>query len=170
LGLLLENEAVKVEYINPFIESVQDLFTTMLRCRAQRTNIGITKRGGEARDIRDIMALIGLSGPIRGTVALVFPVSTALAMVSRLVGSDQHVVDETVLDAVAEMVNMVAGGAKTKLKKADGVPIDLGLPTVVRGQSYMVAYSSHSVWLDVPFSSELGAFNLRVNFELAPGR
>ena len=74
--------------------------------------------------------------------------------------------DEGVLDAVGEMVNIVAGGAKAKLPHLeDRAPIDLGLPTVVRGHSYMVAYPSNSVWLDVPFSSELGSFNLRVNFE-----
>jgi len=67
---------------------------------------------------------------------------------------------------MGEMVNIVAGGAKVKLHKGEHTPIDLGLPTVVRGHSYMVAYPSHSIWLDVPFTSELGPFNLRVNFEI----
>ena len=156
---------MKAEYINPFIESVHELFSTMLGCKAQRGALGINKRGGESRDIRDIMALIGLSGPMRGTVALVFPINTALRMVSRLLSKEHRVVDETVLDAVGEMVNIVAGQAKAKLHRNEGTPIDLGLPTVVRGQSYMVAYPSHSNWLDVPFASELGGFNLRVNFE-----
>jgi len=156
---------MKVEYINPFIEAVHDLFNMMLGCKASRGALGLTKKGGESRDIRDIMALIGFSGPARGTVALVFPITTALAMVSKLVGKEEKVVDETVLDAVGEMVNIVAGGAKAKLHKGEGTPIDLGLPTVVRGHSYMVAYPSHSVWLDVPFTSDLGPFNLRVNFE-----
>jgi chemotaxis protein CheX len=156
---------MRVEYINPFMESVHELFTMMLGCQAKRGQLGLTKKGGESRDIRDIMALIGFSGPARGTVALVFPIATALAMVSKLVGKEERVVDETVLDAVGEIVNIVAGGAKAKLHKGDGPPIDLGLPTVVRGQSYMVAYPSHSVWLEISFTSDLGPFQLRVNFE-----
>jgi chemotaxis protein CheX len=161
---------MKVEYINPFIEGVNDLFSMMLGCTATRGPLGLTKKGGESRDIRDIMALIGFSGPARGTVALVFPIATALAMVGKLLGEEAHVVDETVLDAVGEIVNIVAGGAKAKLSKGDHPPIDLGLPTVVRGHGYMVAYAAHSVWLDVPFTSELGPFNLRVNFEIVSPR
>ncbi len=68
---------MKVENINPFIESVYDLFNTMLNVKAQRKEIGIAK---SSTNPRDIMALIGISGRVRGMVALAFPVSTALAM------------------------------------------------------------------------------------------
>ena len=73
--------------------------------------------------------------------------------------------DATVSDAVAEMVNIVAGRAKSKFQTLSGDPINLSLPTVVRGNSYKVDYPSKSVWLDVPFESELGPFNLRVTFD-----
>jgi chemotaxis protein CheX len=75
-------------------------------------------------------------------------------------------VDDTVSDAIAEMVNIVAGGAKSKLSGDDRPPIDLSLPTVVRGNSYNVDYPSGSIWLEVPFNSELGSFTLRVTFEM----
>ncbi len=74
--------------------------------------------------------------------------------------------DDTVSDAIAEMVNIVAGGAKAKLNLGGGAPLDLSLPTVVRGNSYNVDYPSGSVWLEVPFDSDLGSFRLRVTFEL----
>lgn len=153
---------MKVEYINPFIESTYDLFTTMLNAQAKRGDVGLA---GEANP-RDIMALIGLSGKARGMVALSFPVDTALNMVNRLLGTEIRLVDDTVSDAIAEMVNIVAGGAKAKLNIGGGAPLDLSLPTVVRGNSYNVDYPSGSVWLEVPFESDLGAFRLRVTFEL----
>ena len=154
---------MKVEYINPFIESVYDLFTTMLSSKAQRGDVGLAKTDANPRDI---MALIGLSGMARGMVALAFPVETALNMVNSLLGTEIRVVDDTVSDAIAEMVNIVAGGAKAKLNTGDGPPIDLSLPTVVRGNSYNVDYPSGSVWLEVPFNSDLGPFTLRVTFEM----
>ncbi len=154
---------MKVEYINPFIESTYDLFTTMLGAKAERGDVGLA--GNEANP-RDIMGLIGLSGPARGMVALAFPVKTALNMVNRLLGSEITVVDDTVSDAIAEMVNIVAGGAKAKLNIGEGAPIDLSLPTVVRGNSYNVDYPTGSVWLEVPFDSDLGTFTLRVTFEI----
>ena len=155
--------AMKVEYINPFIESVRDLFSTMLNAQAKRGNVGVSHGGSNPRDI---MALIGLSGPARGIVALSFPTSTALAIVNRLLGSDTRVVDDTVSDAIAEIVNIVAGGAKAKFRIGDGSPIDLSLPTVVRGNSYAVDYPSGSVWLEVPFESDLGPFSMRVTFQI----
>ena len=154
---------MKVEYINPFIESTYDLFSTMLGCKAIRGDVGVATPEANPRDI---MALIGLSGMARGMVALAFPVNTALNMVNRLLSTELRTVDDTVSDAIAEMVNIVAGGAKSKLSGDDRPPIDLSLPTVVRGNNYNVDYPSGSVWLEVPFNSDLGSFSLRVTFEM----
>ncbi|MDX9974045.1 MAG: chemotaxis protein CheX [FCB group bacterium] len=155
---------MKVEYINPFIESVFELFSTMLGAQAMRGEVGVAR--GPNCNPREIMGLIGLSGNVRGTVALSFPTGTALAMVSRLLGMETHVIDETVSDAVAELVNIVAGSAKAKMNTSDGPPTDLSLPTVVRGNSYSVDYPSKAMWLEVPFTSDLGPFSLRVTFEV----
>lgn len=155
---------MKVEYINPFIESVYDLFSTMLGCRAQRGSVALATPGGASREIT---ALIGLSGRARGTIALSFPEPTALAMVGRLLGMEMETVDETISDALGEMVNIVAGGAKAKFTTENGeTPIDLSLPNVVWGNNYHVDYPSQTTWLEVPFSSELGSFNMRVTFEM----
>lgn len=157
--------AMKVEHINPFIEAVYDLFQTMLEGKVSRGEIGVC---AGSRNPRDIMAIIGMSGPTRGTVALSFPTSTALAMVSKLLGTNVTIIDETVSDGIAELVNIVAGSAKAKLVKEDETPMDLSLPTVVRGNNYSVDYPSQAVWLEVPFTSSLGAFSLRVTFEQNP--
>lgn len=153
---------MKVEYINPFIESVFELFTTMLDSEIERGKIGVTTADANPRDI---MALIGLSGPARGTVALSFPTDTALKMVGRILGAEVRIVDDTVSDGVAEIVNIVAGSAKAKLTQGGGAPIDLSLPTVVKGHNYEIDYPSQSVWLEVPFKTGLGPFSLRVTFE-----
>jgi len=155
---------MKVEYINPFIEGVYDLFSTMLDCQAKRGSIGLAKQGIGSHEIT---ALIGLSGPARGTVALLFPEETAMAMVGRLLGMELTDADETLSDALGEMVNIVAGGAKAKFcDHNNGTPIDLSLPNVVKGLNYTVEYPSQTTWLNVPFSSELGSFSLRVTFQM----
>lgn len=154
---------MKANYINPFIESVHDLFTTMLGCEVRRGEISLASsltKGSE------VIALIGLSGTARGTVALAFPGRTALHMVNRLLGIETIGVNDEVLDAVSELVNIVAGGAKAKLNHETGSPIDLSLPTVVQGKEYTIESPSYAKWLDVPFTSELGPFTLRVIFEI----
>ena len=153
---------MKAGHINLFIESVQNLFLSMLRCQANPGEVGIADGVGNPGDIT---ALIGLSGPVRGNVALTFPVKTVLAIVNRMLGSKARVVDDIVADGVAELVNMVAGGAKKKLSSADGPPVDLGLPTVLSGNGYVVQHPSRSRWFEVPFTSDLGSFTLQVTFE-----
>lgn len=37
---------MKVEYINPFIDGVRELFTTMLGCESQRGEVGLAMHGG----------------------------------------------------------------------------------------------------------------------------
>ncbi|HDS29408.1 MAG TPA: hypothetical protein ENN67_00040 [Firmicutes bacterium] len=153
---------MKVEHINPFIESVSDLFTTMLGAEVSRGEIGVLK---EIPPNRDIVALVELNGSTRGIVAISFPVGTALAMVGRMQGSEVRFVDETVRDSVIELVNLITSGAKSKLS-GDGKGFNFGNPSIVRGNSYSVDPHTHSTWLDVPFTSELGDFCIRMTFEL----
>ena len=156
---------MQAQHINPFIEAVYELFQTMLQGKVERGPIGVI--AGDTRP-NDIMAIIGISGPTRGTVSLGFPEPTALAIVGRILNLPVDQVDDSVADGVAEVVNIVAGSAKAKLNAGNSTPLDLSLPTVVRGDNYNVQYPSKSVWLEVPFTSDLGDFNLRVTFETTP--
>mgnify|MGYP006293010547 CR=1 FL=1 len=150
-----------VAYINPFIEGIDLLFSNMLDTKAQRGKLSLASctNGGT-----DVTAIIGMSGPARGTVALGFPVSTALAMASRLLDEDIKTMNPDVTDAMAEMVNIVAGSAKSKLSKGDQ-PIDLGLPSIVRGADLELEQPRGSRWIEVPFTTEFGKFYMRVAFE-----
>jgi chemotaxis protein CheX len=157
---------MQLEHINPFIESVGELFTTMLASKAQRGAPSLHRGDGVPGDV---VALIGLSGPPRGTVALSFPMTTSLAIVARLLGMKVTAYDDTVSDAMAELVNIVAGSAKSKMNIDGRAPMDLSLPTVVRGNDYTVDYPKSTMWLEVPFSSDFGPFSLRVTFEAERG-
>ena len=155
---------MNVKYINPFIESVYEVFSTMLNCEVHRGDVTLSRQGGHPQHL---VALIGLSGPARGMVALSLPVATSLAVMGRLLGEEPAEVNEEVADALAEVANVITGNAKARLSGDSERPINLGLPTVVTGSDYKVVYPSDSVWLDVPFNSELGQFSLRVTFEFA---
>jgi chemotaxis protein CheX len=158
---------MKTEWINPFVESVYSLCATMLSCGVERGQLG--RADGQTAAGGDITALIGLSGMARGMVALSFPSGTARAMVGRLLSIGEEEIDESVNDGVAELVNIVAGSAKAKFSNGGGSDIiSLGLPTVIRGGSQIIGCPSQCTWLDVPFSSDLGPFSLRITFELEP--
>ena len=154
---------MKLKYIKPFVESVQDLFDMMLGCKVQSGSLGLRKAEVATHEIT---SLIGLSGVARGSVAMSFPQDTAIKLANKLLSADLNEVNRTVTDAVAEAANIVAGSAKAKFYNGVGPPIDLSLPNVVIGKNYVVSYPSMSTWLEVPFTSELGKFSMRVTFEM----
>jgi len=153
---------MKAELINPFIESVQEIFSTMLGANVQRGKISVSR---DNKGPGELLAIIGIVGESSGMVAVSFPTATALGVVGRIAGMEFDTVDETIVDGVAEIVNMIAGGAKAKLNTNGGKPMDLGLPSVVTGKDFQVDYPKKSIWLEVPFESELGSFLMRVTFE-----
>jgi chemotaxis protein CheX len=150
---------VNVNYINPFIEAVDSVFNTMLSVRPKRNGVKVSN---EQSDTPSLTSLVGLSGQVSGVVALRFPPETALSLAGRMLGTELPKVNEEVVDAISELVNMVAGSAKAKFDHDP--PLELGLPTVVEGAGYKLKYPSKSVWLEVAFTSDAGAFSMEVTY------
>jgi chemotaxis protein CheX len=148
-----------VRYINPFLQAVYAVFETMLQTSPTRRTLALAE--GKVRS-KGPVALIGMSGPAQGVVALYFPEKTVLNLVNRWLGMELTEVDATVTDAMAELVNMIAGHAKKSLSAEMPVPIDLGLPTVIRGNDFDVGYPGAAPWIEMTFDSEMGPFVLRV--------
>lgn len=153
---------MNAQFINPFVEGVDGVFQTMLSVKPTRCKVRVG--GGNGDGYRDCLtSLVGISGQVQGVVVLRFPPATALEMAKRMLGTELAEVNEEVIDAISEIVNMVAGSAKAKLNYDP--PLDLGLPTVVQGNNYKVRYPTGATWLEVPFESEAGNFTLGVTFE-----
>jgi chemotaxis protein CheX len=150
---------VDVSFVNPFIEAVDTVFDTMLKVQPRRNGVKVSNDGNAGPTVT---SLIGLSGQISGVVALRFPPETATALAGRMLSAEFTDVNDEVTDAVSELVNMVAGSAKAKFNHEP--PLELGLPTVVEGTGYKLKYPSKSVWLEVAFTTEVGAFSMEVTY------
>lgn len=59
-------------------------------------------------------------------------------------------VNEEVLDAVAELTNMVIGNVKTDLEQHTG-PLGLSIPTVVFGRNFKTKSAATSDWMVLRF-------------------
>jgi chemotaxis protein CheX len=75
-------------------------------------------------------------------------------------------VNEDVLDAVAEVSNMIIGNVKTFLEDRLG-SMALSIPTVVFGRNYQTRSAHVLQWTVVPFRS--GGEIMEVRFCLMPG-
>lgn len=147
-----------VTAINPFVESLNAVFSMMLQLEPTR----LRARAGRANGERSLTSLIGISGRLCGVVAMRFPPLTAKNLAERMLSVPVADDGEEIVDAIAEIVNMVAGAAKAKF--GFDPPLALGLPTVVDGAGYQMRHPERSVWLEVPYESDAGSFSLELAF------
>ena len=146
-----------VRYINPFVSAVQHVFKTML-------DLGIfvskaTIRGKD-QPASAVSAVIGLSGPVTGTVALCFSKQVAVRVASAFTGKSLSIYEpDELADALGELANMVAGQAKVKLPPSG---ITVSLPYVIVGGQHRVVERPLSPILLLPCDSALGRFSVEV--------
>jgi chemotaxis protein CheX len=79
--------------------------------------------------------------------------------------SEYTKVDDDVLDAIAEVTNMIIGNVKTTLEETHG-SLSLGVPTVIYGRNYQARTSSVPAWTVVPF--RCGEETMEIRFTLMP--
>ncbi|MDH3259189.1 MAG: chemotaxis protein CheX [Deltaproteobacteria bacterium] len=153
---------MKVEFINPFLESILNVLNTMAMFKATPGKPAI-KKNQIAKG--DVTGLIGMAGEqARGTLAITFPEGVILEITKRMLGEELTGVDDTVTDMVGEITNMVTGGAKRILSE-QGYRFDMAIPSVVAGKDHSIQHKSKSPVIIVPFSTECGDFFIEICFE-----
>ena len=149
---------MQVEFINPFIESLANTFEVMLSCKTER--IGLAVKDGEDAP-HPVNGVIGLSGRIAGSVVLSLSEAVAVKAASTMLMTELTEVDEDVRDAVGELVNMVAGGAKAKLAQYD---LCVGLPNVITGQDLQISFPLNTKPITISFNCAWGPLAVEIGF------
>jgi chemotaxis protein CheX len=132
-------------------QCTEQVFSTMLGVEIGSGESSIEATTPEAND--GVVALIGVAGPWTGTGSLSCSPHMACRVCSQMLMSESPSVDEEVLDAVAELTNMIVGGVKTELELQLG-PLGISIPTVVFGKNFKTKSATHSEWVVVRFSWE----------------
>ena len=153
-----------VRLVNPFILAVKNVFSTMVGTEVLISKPHITM--GERPRV-DVSAIIGFSGDAVGSVALNFPIKTAVNAASKFAGIDITPQHPDFADALGELANMVAGQAKSKI---EGVSASISLPRVVVGADIQVLESKKTPILTLPCDSPLGRFNIEATMVLTGGK
>ena len=151
---------MKAEYINPFMNALANTFQTMLDCETHRGELELK---GHSTPLFDVSGIIGLSGNCVGMVVLSLSRQVALKATSVMLMTEATEIDDDVIDAVGELANMVAGGAKTELDQLD---LSVSLPSVVTGEDHEVRFPSNVTPICIPYETAWGP--LKVEVGLAP--
>lgn len=151
-----------VNFINPFLEGVINVLSTMADIEAKAGKPFINKK---RTTLGDVSGLINISGSARGTMALSLETGTILKIVNNMLYENYTEIDEQILDAVGELTNMIAGQARGKLSE-QGMSFQASTPEVVLGKDKKMKHLKKAPILAIPFETPDG--NLIVEVCFAP--
>ncbi len=145
--------------------ATQDVFTTMLGIPAEIREHYLELPGSQPFD--GIIGLVGLAGTWVGAGRISCSAALACRLSGALLMSEYTAVNEDVLDAMAELTNMIIGNVKSTLEEDLG-PMGLSIPTVIFGRNYQARSFGVKEWTVVPFDCGTDPFDVR--FALMPAR
>ncbi|HTP87939.1 MAG TPA: chemotaxis protein CheX [Bryobacteraceae bacterium] len=140
-----------------------DVFSTMLGMDLVAGPMEIGEAASRSR--AGVVALLGFAGDWAGSGTVYCDGRFACRMASQLLMAEYGVVNDDVLDAVAEVGNMIIGNVKNTLEQKLG-PMGLSTPTVVYGRNFETRTVGSKEWVTVPFES--GEFHMGVQITIAP--
>jgi chemotaxis protein CheX len=162
----ISNEHLRQEFLVEAVRhATKEVFATMLNLELREEPAYVDKK--QTPTAHGIVSFVGFAGSWIGTGSIWCTPTFACEISARLLTSEQHDVDEVVLDAVAEVTNMIIGNAKTKLEEILG-ELALSIPTVIYGRNFMSKTVGSTAWTIVPFSYK--DERMEVHICLAPGR
>lgn len=154
---------MRVEYINPFVETSYRVLKEVLG--------GADVKRGElslksvAMPVMGVAALVGLAGDVEGRVLFDMSLETALNIASVMNGEKLTQFDDLVKATISELSNLITAQAVTKLHEL-GFRFDLTPPALFAGEKMEIAALSGSSQnveaLIVPLISDCGVIELNV--------
>lgn len=152
---------MKVAFINPFLLAIHQVFDTMVHVPVK---LGKPCLKGGVEPSLIVSAVIRLSGPVTGSVALRLTQKAALALASGLSGGTMTVLDDDCLDAIGEIASIVSGNAKRDLSaqqtQITTPEVSIGLPKDMASMAPTIV---------IPCATTVGNFVLEVSLGEASG-
>lgn len=146
MSLSTDTESAVVDAFN---ESLQEAFKTMTG--EQATCLGQSRFDRSTKPPRldeGLTVIMGLSGELEGSVSMCLTREAALHWTRELIGHESSELDQTVIDGVGELANIVVGGCKRRLA---GFDLKMGLPSVVRAGKRCLAFTTNTSSLQLEF-------------------
>jgi chemotaxis protein CheX len=153
---------MRVQFVNPFVTAASEVIAAETGETAARGALTIEQNPYTSDDVT---AVVGMSGPLRGSVYLSMSQDTALNLVGRMLGQEVAVFDDLAESGIAELANVVAGTASITLA-------DLGFATNISPPLMLVGSGARISTFDlqrvvVPLQSSMGVVRVHVALRAA---
>jgi chemotaxis protein CheX len=147
-------------------QASRDVFETMLNLPLV-VDPSVMRQIIEPETFHGVVALVGVAGSWTGTGHISCSPQFAQTIAGALLMAEYDSVNEEVLDAVAEVANMIVGNVKTIFEERLGA-LGLTVPTVIYGRNYHTRSAGVKDWVHVRLHS--GEQSMDINFCLMPSR
>ncbi len=148
---------MRVEYINPFVESAFNVLKEVLQGDIKRGELYLKST---SIPVMGVAAIVGLAGDVEGRVLFDMDKPTALKVASVMNGEELKVMDELVKATITELANMITAQAVTKLHEL-GFKFDLTPPAIFTGENMEVSDQDVEA-LIVPMETAQGKLEINV--------
>lgn len=149
---------INPKLIVPFVNSVRSVFSTMV---GMATILDRPHVKAQPAPTYDVSSIIGFSGDVIGSVVVSFERSAAEKLVEAFAGAPMEFGTADFADAVGELANMIAGGAKKHLGNAATITV----PNVVIGTGHTIARLSGVPCIVIPCRTDVGAFAVEISIK-----
>jgi len=153
-------KVIKLELIKPFVQATKEVLSGMLNLDVKAGEITLKEK---PYPMYEVSAMMSIHGDINGIVSLSMSQEAAQKVVTGLLGDGISDGERLTADAVGELLNIIVGAGKGKIKDAE---TSCGIPSVVIG-------TGHTIWQPrdipsamVPLGTEWGDMALEVNFKV----
>ena len=153
---------MKVEFVNPFIQAAREVLESELGGEAQRGDLRVHK---SAFTTDEVTALLCVTGTVSGMVRYAMSQATALAILSRMLGSQVEDFDALAQSGIGELGNVITGRAGALLSDA-GYPSNITPPALVIGKGTMVTTLDLNR-LVMPLETDFGNLEVQVVLKAA---
>lgn len=144
----------------------REVFETMLHLPLE-IDRSVMRNVIQPESFHGVVALVGVAGSWTGASHISCSPQFAQRLAGALLLTEYRSIDEDVLDAVAEVANMIVGNVKTIFEERLG-PLGLTVPTVIYGRNYQTRSAGVKDWVLVRLRSREETMD--INFSLMPSR
>jgi chemotaxis protein CheX len=153
---------MRAEVLNAFLAGAA-------RSLEQETGGAVTRTGLQM-DVSDqlsdeVSVYVAIVGRVRGMVLVGMPSNTARGLAGCMVGEPQKELNEMGLSALAELGNLIAGGAAMELERAGLSPCDITPPTLMLGTRSRISTLGLPRFI-IPLETTHGRVNLHVAVDI----
>lgn len=148
---------MRVEYINPFVESAFSVLKEVLGTEVQRGELFLKRT---TQPVMGVAAIVGLAGDVEGRVLFDMSMQTAIDVASAMNGETLPSLDDLGKATITELANMITAQAVTKLYDL-GFKFDLTPPAIITGDNMQVTDMDVEA-LIVPMELSVGRIEVNV--------